>query len=81
MPKVLEEDGFKIIINLNDHEPAHVHVIKSGGETKIDLGQHDEQPSLVWVSRYMTDRDARKALALVTANLDKLRQDWGRIHD
>jgi hypothetical protein len=81
MPKVFEGEGFRIIINLNDHEPAHVHVLKAGGEAKIDLGRNEEQPSLIWVSQDMSDRDARKALALVMANLEKLRQDWGRIHD
>jgi hypothetical protein len=38
MPTIIREEGFRIVIYPNDHLPAHVHVIKSDGEIRIELG-------------------------------------------
>jgi Domain of unknown function (DUF4160) len=38
MPTIIREDGFRVVIYPNDHIPAHVHVLKGGGEVRIDLG-------------------------------------------
>ena len=37
MPLVLLEGGFAVRIYLNDHPPAHVHVLNAGGEARIML--------------------------------------------
>lgn len=37
MPTVLRIEGWRVAIYPNDHEPAHVHVIGSGGEVIFQL--------------------------------------------
>jgi hypothetical protein len=49
MPKILEKDGFRVVIYLNDHLPSHVHVWKGGGEVRIQLGSAHIAPSLMSV--------------------------------
>ncbi len=47
MASVLTKDGFSVRIYTNDHLPSHVHVVKAGGEAKINLGSETERPTLV----------------------------------
>ena len=58
MPTVLRLDGFEVRIYLNDHEPAHVHVFRAGGEAKIKLGLGGQEPMLLQVTPKMSNRDA-----------------------
>jgi hypothetical protein len=41
---VLRAEGFRVVIYVNDHAPAHVHVLGTG-EAKINLLG---APDLVW---------------------------------
>lgn len=83
MPTVLRFQGFDIRIYSNDHEPAHVHVVKGEGEVKIHLGStepgREEAPSLVRVWA-MGRKDAAQALELVSARQELLLSEWSRIH-
>lgn len=45
MVTVHRESGFRVAIDRNDHEPAHVHVIKDG-EVIVNLGGADGQPEV-----------------------------------
>ena len=45
MVSVLRADGLRVVIFVNDHRPAHVHVF-GDGEAKIDLRGFDGDP--VW---------------------------------
>lgn len=81
MPTVLRKDGFDIRIYPNDHLPAHVHVIKSGEEAKINLGGENESPELLSVTSGMSRKDTKKALEIVTANQSELRKKWQSYHE
>lgn len=37
LPTLLWEKGFKFFFYANEHEPKHIHVLKSGDYAKIDL--------------------------------------------
>ncbi len=37
MPTVVRNSGFRVVIYTNDHDPAHVHVLKDGTETRVLL--------------------------------------------
>lgn len=37
MPTVLQLDGLRVVIYLNDHRPAHVHVLGVAGEAVFEL--------------------------------------------
>lgn len=46
MATILRVQGFDFRIYTNDHPPAHVHVIKGGGEVVIEIGDEQTAPSL-----------------------------------
>ena len=83
MPTVLRLSGFDIRIYSNDHEGAHVHVVKADGEVKIELGSvepgQEEAPSLVLVWN-MRRKDAARALEMVSEHQAFLLSEWSRIH-
>lgn len=78
MVTVLRGNGLRVVIYLDDHEPAHVHVI-GDGEAKIDLGVASGRPTLVW-SRGFGDADLRRAMRLVRDNRDLLMAKWSAYH-
>ncbi|MFE4105780.1 DUF4160 domain-containing protein [Almyronema epifaneia] len=83
MPTVLRKDGFAFRIYPNDHKPAHVHVIKGGGEVKINLwgsSSNQESPTIVKIWN-MSDKDVVKAYELVTIYRGTLIRSWKEIHD
>ncbi|NER22733.1 MAG: DUF4160 domain-containing protein [Symploca sp. SIO1B1] len=79
MPTVLRKDGFAVRIYFNDHRPPHVHVFKGGGQVKISLGSETESTELVQVEG-MSDKDAAKALEIVSEHQLELVQRWEEIH-
>jgi hypothetical protein len=46
MVTVLRARGLRVVIFINDHRPAHVHVF-GDGEAKINLSGPDNTPELV----------------------------------
>ena len=46
MPTVLRLDGLRVVIYLNDHRPAHVHVIGADREAVFNLHCPDGPPEL-----------------------------------
>ncbi len=57
--------GLRVVIFLDDHEPAHVHVF-GDGQAKINLAGAAGAPELVWVDG-MKHGDVRRAMQLVAA--------------
>lgn len=78
MVTVHRASGMRVVIYLDDHEPAHVHVI-GDGETKIELSGPGGTPQLVW-SKGMKRADVRRALAIVQEQRDELLAQWSDIH-
>jgi hypothetical protein len=76
-------DGFRVVIYPNDHDPAHVHVIKNSGEIRINLGNKDlsEKPYLITVEGDISNKDVAKALNLVCEHQSELLIKWSEIHD
>ena len=75
MVTILKADGFRFIIFINDHEPAHVHVF-GDGEAKINLVG---RPELVWALK-MSKTNIRRALRLTQAHQDLFLTRWRDIH-
>lgn len=70
MVTVLRATGLRVIIYVNDHLPAHVHVTGTGA-AKINLTGAKGSPDLVWADG-MSRADIRRAMALVTEHRDDL---------
>ena len=75
MVTVLRSDGLRVVIYLNDHVPAHVHVF-GGGEAKINVAG----PELLWADG-LTRAEIRRAMRVVAGQRAFLLQRWDEIHD
>lgn len=78
MVTVLRSGGLRVVIYLDDHEPAHVHVL-GDGEAKIDLGFASGELELVW-ARGFSNADLRRAFRLVRDNREALIARWREYH-
>jgi hypothetical protein len=76
MVTVLQDGGFRIVIYLNDHEPAHVHAVKGSGEAKIDIATGVELVSAFNLKK----AEVRRAVAIVAENQELLLARWNEIH-
>jgi hypothetical protein len=70
--------GFRFVIYLADHEPAHVHVT-GPGQAKINLLGPDGGPELV-SSIGIKRQDLRRLMAEVAERREALLREWERIH-
>lgn len=78
MVTVYRESGFRIVIYLEDHEPAHVHVI-GNGEAKINLLSARGDPELVW-NQGLPFGDMRRIMRIVREQQEFLLAKWNAIH-
>ncbi len=79
MVTVFRAHGLSVVIFVNDHEPAHVHVY-GDGEVKINLAGPGGTPLLVWVDN-MTRSEVRRALRIVIERQTALLAKWEEIHE
>lgn len=77
MPTIFRKDGFSFRIYFNDHSPAHVHVVKAGGQAKISL--ETEIPELLLVEN-MPRQTVRKALKLALEYQAELLKKWREMY-
>ena len=78
MVTVFRAHGLRVVIFLNDHHPAHVHVFGSG-EAKINLLGLDGAPVLIWAES-MSRGDIRRAMQIVTEQKASLMTRWEELH-
>lgn len=78
MVTVHREGGLRVVIFLQDHEPAHVHVM-GDGHAKINLLGPDGAPELVWADG-MTRAEVRRAMRIVAEQQQALIARWRMIH-
>ncbi|EHK56000.1 hypothetical protein MAXJ12_17568 [Mesorhizobium alhagi CCNWXJ12-2] len=78
MVTVIRSSGFRIVVFVDDHEPAHVHVY-GDGEAKINLIGPDGLPELIWAVG-MKRSEVRRSMAIVLENRDALLARWKEIH-
>ncbi|WP_256367303.1 DUF4160 domain-containing protein [Acidisphaera sp. S103] len=67
-----------MIIFVDDHVPAHVHVF-GDGQAKINLVGADGAPELIWAEG-MTRVEVRKAMRIVVEQQAMLLARWEDIH-
>ena len=76
MPTLIREHGFEVRIYTLDHPPPHVHVAKAGALVKIDLATCQ----VTEIVGAISDREVKRAEALVAANVAFLKEEWTKIH-
>ena len=60
MVTIFRGSGLQVVIFVDDHEPAHVHVF-GDGQAKINLLGPNGAPELIWADG-MKRNDVRRAL-------------------
>jgi hypothetical protein len=78
MVTVLRQHGLRVMIFVDDHEPAHVHVF-GDGHAQINLLSDDGEPQLVWAVG-MKHSEVRLAMRVVNGKQDFLQAQWRHIH-
>lgn len=74
MVTILREHGLRFVIYTADHEPAHVHVF-GDGEARIDIVN-----LRVITQGGLSDRDVRRAVAVIEADRDLFMDTWRKYH-
>lgn len=74
MPTVLRQAGFRVMINTEDHPPAHVHCIKAGAAVLIEI-----ETLKVRKNYRMPTHEIRNAVQLVEANQALLLTEWRKV--
>lgn len=74
-PTVLREQGYRIIIYYNDHEPAHVHVKKDKNEVRIQL-----EPIQIMDNHRFKPNEIKTILRLIEKYQTLLLDTWNAIH-
>ena len=77
MPEIFREQGFRVVIYFDDHEPAHVHIYKGDSEIRIQI---KGQCEILSVKGSISSKEQKKAMKLVTVHQSELFQIWEKIH-
>ena len=78
MVTVLRAGGLRVVIFVDDHPPAHVHVF-GDGQAKINLHGAAGVPELIWADG-MTRGEVRRAMQVVVEEQELLLARWEDIH-
>ncbi len=78
MVTVHRAHGLRVVIFVDDHAPAHVHVF-GDGEARINLTGADDAPELLSANG-MTRADIRRAMRIVKEQRAFLLERWSEIH-
>ncbi len=76
MPTVLNEGGYRVRINTDDHLPMHVHIWHQGNVLIIEFEDEIRLRDNFGFSR----RNERRALQVVEENRELLIREWRKIH-
>ena len=79
MPTVTRFRGFRVAIPVNEHRPAHVHVIGSGGTAVFNLNCPSGPPSLRETAG-LTRAELGDIADELTTRLSFLCGEWSKIH-
>ncbi|MCB8875231.1 DUF4160 domain-containing protein [Acidisoma silvae] len=77
MPTILRINGWRFVIYVNDHPPAHIHVLGPGWSVVINVA---DQVIVREVVGPCAEHDARKAQALAADHQQVLLAAWEEIH-
>jgi len=70
LPTLLNQDGFKFFFYANEHEPKHIHIMRSDGFAKVELDD------LKVVQNYLKPKDLKLALTIIKENKNNFERIW-----
>jgi len=70
LPTLLNQDGFKFFFYANEHEPKHIHIMRSDGFAKVELN------NLKVVQNYLKPKDLKLALTIMKENKNNFERMW-----
>lgn len=76
MPTVFLEAGFRFMIYVHDHSPAHVHVIGHGGTVEL----HIDPVALRAIRGSLTDSQIRQIIRIARSRQTELLAAWKAHH-
>ena len=76
MPTILIQSGFRFIINTDDHEPMHVHVIHQGRSVLVEF----ENDVRVRRNRGVSERNMRRIVHITEENQTFFQTKWREIY-
>ena len=80
MPTIIQQDGFKIRIFVDDHEPPHVHARNDKALVVINLAVGEGQVPSIRTVKHASAELQRSALRVVTEHNGLLLEHWRQIH-
>lgn len=78
MPAFLWTSGFTVLVFTDDHEPAHVHVIRARSRMRFTLGE--DHITLDKITGRPKKSDVRRAAKIVAENLEACWSAWRKYH-
>jgi hypothetical protein len=78
MPTIFQiNNRLRVVINTNDHNPPHVHVIHDGTGAEAKIGV----PQLVVISSYgFSQSDLNLIIKYLSARINEIGEKWNEIH-
>jgi Domain of unknown function (DUF4160) len=80
MPTILRIGGYRFVIYVFDHEPAHVHVKNNGGEAIFYLNCSQGPPTLRKNFGFGVS-ELTRIRRLIQENVDLLYKAWKELHE
>lgn len=78
MVTIHREHGFRFVIYVDDHGPAHVHV-RGDGEMKVFIRGEGGLPDIAYSVGVKT-RDRRRVMDVVHERQEQFLSHWAEIH-
>lgn len=78
MPTIIRQDGFRVMIYPDDHEPPHVHCYR--GDSVITVWLGETMATVREASAEAKSTDQRDALRIVNQHRRRLLSEWRKYH-
>ena len=80
MPTVHRQEGFRVIVNTDDHRPAHVHCVRGDAVVIVNLATERAAATLRESNKQAKHNDLADAVRIVNENDHKLWNAWRFYH-
>lgn len=79
MPTILNFNGLRAVIYLNDQRPGQVHVMGQGCEARFELRGPDGPLELI-ENHFFTHARLNRIAEILAGQMPRIRADWRTLH-